>query len=87
MSVSNLYTPHARERALERYGIAPNKTVAREIVGRIRNGNATLVGRTSLSRTTWDVTIGETVYRCVYSKSTGRIITFLTLNRDARDAP
>lgn len=76
---SKLYSPHAAQRAYERYGLTVNKTVAREIMGQIRSGKGTLAYKPSCSRRVYFVTVNGETFHVVYSVKQKRIITFLTM--------
>ena len=68
---------HARQRALERYGIDYNRDVRREFLKKIANSGAKFICRQSNRVTVFDVEHEGQTVRFVYDSSRQEIITFL----------
>jgi hypothetical protein len=66
---------HFQQRAGERLGYQVPRGSQEDIVKQIQSGRARFVRRTSLTRTVWEVPIGEEVKTVVYDKRRKVIVT------------
>lgn len=72
---------HAKRRAYERHGLVLNRQHLREIVTLIQRQKATLVERTSLRVTVWELTYLDIPIRVVYDAKRKTIVTFLPIEQ------
>lgn len=78
MSKAKAQRRHARQRAMERYGIEVGRSTRTAVIDAIQSGRSTVVNRTSLRTTVHDVTLPDgDVVRVVYDKHRKEIATFL----------
>jgi hypothetical protein len=70
---------HAKRRARERYGIAFNSQMNKNLIAQIQRGEARLVRRQSQRVSVWDVEIAGGPARVVYDRDRKQIVTFLPL--------
>ena len=68
---------HARQRAVQRYGVNISNRKRREIIGMIHFGVGKFVKRRSVRVTEWEISLGGETLRVLYDKTRKEIVTFL----------
>lgn len=69
---------HARQRAVQRYGVSISEKKRREIINLIHSGNINwFVRRRSVRVTEWEIPLDGEVFRVLYDKNRKEIVTFL----------
>ena len=87
MTGINLASPHARERALERYGVEMDETAAAEVVMSITDALVGVLGchaylmatRPGDSCETWLVRVSGVLMRLIYNPANCSILTVLPI--------
>ena len=70
---------HARNRAMERYGISYNAQVRKILLEMISNNKTTVIERQSLRLSIREATLSDVLVRFVYDNIRKEIVTFLPL--------
>lgn len=69
---------HAKQRAIQRYGVTINERKRREIINLIRSGNVgKFVKRHSVRVSEWEIPLNGEIFRVLYDKKRKDIATFL----------
>lgn len=72
-------TPHASDRAKERYGLSLTVLDLRRIGKRIAGKNGMLMGKQNDGTEDWIIRIGKQLTRLIYDPRTGNIVTFISM--------
>ncbi|MFA5195843.1 MAG: hypothetical protein WC401_08620 [Bacteroidales bacterium] len=68
---------HARQRAIQRYGVNISNKKRKEIINMIHSGVGKFVRRRSVRVTEWEIPLGGEIFRVLYDKIRKDVVTFL----------